>query len=186
MPNTGDFFGVALTVKKVEDCRLQFAISGLSLADTQSNMEILTFSQLRQGATNPYPIQWTGTGDDALDFNDLQDACSVCGFNSGIVYCSVGLPAKAQHVSFQAYRNLYLHCSSEAESVGPRGESSVILQVVVGTTTRVDIITLKESYTDAPVSLPTAISELRFQPKDVTGRTVDLEGHDMSFALVTR
>ena len=43
MPTTGDFFGVALTVTKVDDCRLQFAISGLSLADTDSNMEILTF-----------------------------------------------------------------------------------------------------------------------------------------------
>ena len=186
MPTTGDFVGVAITVAKVGDCRLQFDISGLSLADTDSHMEILTFSQLRLGATNPYPIQWTGTGTNAIDFNDLQDACSVCGFNSGIVYCSVGVPALAQHVSFQAYRNLYLHCSSEAESVGPRGESSIILQVVVGNTTRGDIITLNESYTAAPVSLPTAVSELRFQLKDVTGKNVDLEGHDMSFALATQ
>ena len=50
-------------------------------------MEILTFSQLRLGALSQ---AWTGTGADALDFNDLQDACSVCGFNSGIVYCVDG------------------------------------------------------------------------------------------------
>jgi len=116
----------------------------------------------------------------------LQDACSVCGFNQGSLNCVEGSPVTAQHVSFQAYRNLYLHCSSEAESVGPRGESSIILAVVVGNTTRGDIITLNESYTAAPVSLPTAVSELRFQLKDVTGKIVDLEGHDMSFALATQ
>jgi hypothetical protein len=116
----------------------------------------------------------------------MQDACSVCGFNSGIVLCADGAHSTSQHVYFQAYRNLYLHCSSEAESVGPRGESSIILAVVVGNTTRGDIITLNESYTAAPVSLPTAISELRFQLKDVTRKTVDLEGHDMSFALATQ
>ena len=102
------------------------------------------------------------------------------------MYCKEGLSAKAQHVSFQAYMNLYLHCSSEAESVGPRGESSIILSVVVGNTTRGDIITLNESYTAAPVSLPTAVSELRFQLKDVIGKNVDLDRHDMSFALVTK
>ena len=57
---------------------------------------------------------------------------------------------------------------------------------MVGNTTRGDIITLNESYTAAPVSLPTAVSELRFQLKDVTGKAVDLEGHDMSFALATQ
>jgi len=65
-------------------------------------------------------------------------------------------------------------------------KSSIILAVVVGNTTRGDIITLNESYTAAPVSLPTAVSELRFQLKDVTGKIVDLEGHDMSFALATQ
>ena len=50
-------------------------------------MEILTFSQLRLGALSQ---AWTGTGADALDFNDLQDACSVCGFNSGSLIVSKG------------------------------------------------------------------------------------------------
>ena len=68
----------------------------------------------------------------------------------------------------------------------PSRRISIILQVVVGNTTRGDIITLNESYTAAPVSLPTAVSELRFQLKDVTGKDVDLEGHDMSFALATQ
>ena len=65
---------------KIDDCRLRFTITGASLVDTGSGMEILTFSQLRLGALFQ---AWTGTGADALDFNDLQDACSVCGFNSG-------------------------------------------------------------------------------------------------------
>ena len=183
MPTTNDFLNSTVTVTKIDDCRLRFTITGASLVDTGSGMEILTFSQLRLGAL---PQAWTGTGADALDFNDLQDACSVCGFNQGSLNCVEGSPVTAQHVSFQAYRNLYLHCSSEAESVGPRGESSIILAVVVGNTTRGDIITLNESYTAAPVSLPTAVSELRFQLKDVTGKAVDLQGHDMSFALATQ
>jgi len=182
-PTTGDFVGAVLTVSKIGDSKLQLAIAGANIVDTASRVDILTFSQLRLGALF---LAWTGTGADALDFNDLQDACSVCGFNSGIVYCADGAHKTSQHVSFQAYRNLYLHCSSEAESVGPRGESSIILAVVVGNTTRGDIITLNESYTAAPVSLPTAVSELRFQLKDVTGKNVDLHGHDMSFALVTQ
>jgi hypothetical protein len=185
MPTTGDVVSAVLTVTKVGDAKLQLAIAGASLVDTASRIEILTFSQLRLGASWLNPA-WTGTGADALDFNDLQDACSVCGLNLGLVLCADGVHSTSQHVSFQAYRNLYLHCSSEAESVGPRGESSVILSVVVGNTTKGDIITLNESYTAAPVSLPTAISELRFQLKDVTGKTIDLEGNDMSFALVTQ
>ena len=146
-------------------------------------MELFTYAKLRQGALfDP----WNGTGNDALDFNDLQDACSVCGLNSGSLYCLGPALVTAQHVSFQPYRTLYLHCSSEAESVGPRGETSIILSVVTGNTVRGDIITLNESYTASPVSLPTAVSELRFQLRDVNGKTVDLEGHDMSFALVTQ
>ena len=78
----------------------------------------------------------------------------MCGSNSSIVYCAEGAHSTSQHVFFQAYRNLYLHCSSEAESVGPRGGSIIILSAVVGNTTRGDIITLNESYTAAPVSLP--------------------------------
>jgi hypothetical protein len=183
MPTTGDFVGAVITVTKIGDSKLQLAIAGANLVDTASRMEILTFSQLRLGALSQ---AWTGTGADALDFNDLQDACAVCGFNSGLVLCADGAFSLSQHVSFQAYRNLYLHCSSEAESVGPRGESSIILAVVVGNTTRGDIISLNESYPAAPVSLPTAVSELRFQLKDVTGKNVDLEGHDMSFALATQ
>ena len=182
MPTTGDFVGAVINVSKIGDSKLQLEIAGATLA-AGTRMDILTFSQLRLGALF---LPWTGIGGDALDFNDLQDACSVCGFNSGIVFCADGAFSLSQHVSFQAYRNLYLHCSSEAESVGPRGESSIILQVVVGNTTRGDIITLNESYTAAPVSLPTAVSELRFQLKDVTGKAVDLQGHDMSFALATQ
>ena len=182
MPTTGDFVGAVITVTKIGDSKLQLAIAKANIA-AGTRMDILTFSQLRLGALF---LPWTGTGVDELDFNDLQDACSVCGFNSHIMFCAGGAFALSQHVSFQAYRNLYLHCSSEAESVGPRGESSIILAVVVGNTTRGDIITLNESYTAAPVSLPTAVSELRFQLKDVTGKNVDLHGHDMSFALVTQ
>ena len=157
-----------VSVTTVDDCRLQLAIAGINLVGTASRMEILTSWQLQLGVLGE---AWTESGADALGFNDLQDACSVCGFNSGYVFCIEGLNTAAQHVSFQAYRNLYLHCSSEAESVGPRGEPSIILSVVVGNTTRSDIIRLNESYTAAPVSLPTAISALRFQLKDATGKT---------------
>ena len=87
MPTTNDFLNSTVTVTKIDDCRLRFTITGASLVDTGSGMEILTFSQLRLGALSQ---AWTGTGADALDFNDLQDACSVCGFNSGIVYCVDG------------------------------------------------------------------------------------------------
>ena len=48
MPNTNVFSSV--TVTKVDNCRLRFAITGASLVDTGSSMEILTFSQLRLGA----------------------------------------------------------------------------------------------------------------------------------------
>jgi hypothetical protein len=44
MPTTGDFVGVALTVTKIGDAKLQLAIAGASLVDTASRMEILTFS----------------------------------------------------------------------------------------------------------------------------------------------
>jgi hypothetical protein len=185
MPTTGDFVSAVLTVTKIGDSKLRIAIAGANLVGTATRVEILTFAQLRLGVSWLNPA-WTGTGADAIDFTDLQDACAVCGFNLGLAFCADSTHSTSQHVSFQAYRNLYLHCSSEAESIGPRGESSVILQVVVGNTTRGDIITLNESYTAAPVSLPTAVSELRFQLKDVTGKTIDLEGHDMSFALVAQ
>ena len=109
MPTTGDFVGAVLTVTKIGDSKSQLAIAGANLVDTASRIDILTFSQLRLGALSQ---AWTGTGADALGFNDLQDACSVCGFNSGIVYCADGAHKTSQHVSFQAYRNLYLHCSS--------------------------------------------------------------------------
>ena len=123
MPTTDDFLNSTVTVTKIDDCRLRVCNRwGFPCRHRQSGMEILTFSQLRLGALSQ---AWTGTGADALDFNDLQDACSVCGFNSGSLNCVEGSPVTAQHVSFQAYRNLYLHCSSEAESVGPRGESSI-------------------------------------------------------------
>ena len=171
--------GVQVT-KNADDSRLNFHVAGLTGA---SAMELLTFDQLRKGYLAP---AWTGTGTDALDYNDLQDACGVVGLNSGTMSCVGAATITGQHVSFQPYRTLYLHSSSEADSCGPRGENSIILSVVVGNTTRGDIITLNESYTASPVSLPTAVSELRFQLKDVNGTVVDLDGHDLSFALITQ
>ena len=66
---------------------MQLEIAGANLA-AGTRIDILTFSQLRLGALF---LPWTGTGADALDFNDLQDACSVCGFNSDLFFALVGL-----------------------------------------------------------------------------------------------
>ena len=49
MPTTGDFVSAVLTVTEIGDSKLQLAITGASLVDTASRMEILTFSQLRLG-----------------------------------------------------------------------------------------------------------------------------------------
>jgi hypothetical protein len=178
-PSTAPFAGT-VAVNVVGNSRLSFEVTGLPITTT---MELVTFDALRLGFLD---FPWTGAGADALDFGDLQDACGVVGVNTDTAICAGPATVTCQHVSFQPYRTLYLHCSSEAESIGPRGENSIILSVVVGNTVRGDIITLNESYTASPVSLPSAVSELRFQLKDVNGATIDLEGHDMSFALITQ
>ena len=81
MPTTGAFLNASVSVTMVEGGRLRLAIAGMKLG-TSSSMEILTGWQLRLGSLGE---AWTGTGANALDFNDVQDACSVCGFNSGLV-----------------------------------------------------------------------------------------------------
>jgi hypothetical protein len=175
------FPGTTINVTpSAEDDRFNFNVVGLT---GPSAMELLTFDELRKGYLT---IPWTGIGVDALDFNDLQDGCGVVGLNSGTKHCIGAGTITGQHVSFQPYRTLYLHSSSESDSVGPRGETSIILSVVVGNTVRGDLITLNESATASPIAMPTAVSELRFQLRDVNGKNVDLEGHDMSFALIVQ
>ena len=44
MPTTNDFLNSTVTVTKIDDCRLRFTLTGASLVDTGSGMEILTFS----------------------------------------------------------------------------------------------------------------------------------------------
>ena len=106
--------------------------------------------------------------------------------NQGTLEC-IGVTEKTgQLVDFQAYRTIYIHASGEADSVGPRGESSIILSVVCGNTTKGDVLTLNESYTAAPIALPIAMSQMTFSVRDVRGKLIDLQGHDVSFALITQ
>ena len=178
-PGTGAWANTTVTCVAVGQ-KLKFGVTGLVAF---SALEILTYDQIRTGKLTE---AWTGTGVDALDFSDAQEACAVLGVNQGTLECIGATEKTGQLVDFQAYRTIYIHASGEADSVGPRGEGSIILSVVVGNSTKGDIVTLNESYTAAPVSLPIAVSQMTFSVRDVRGKLLDLQGHDVSFALVTQ
>ena len=66
MPTTNDFLNSTVTVTKIDDCRLRFTLTGASLVDTGSGMEILTFASLgwvrcpRRGPEQEQ-MHWTST-----------------------------------------------------------------------------------------------------------------------------
>ena len=135
---------------------------------------------------------WNGVApaNKQINANDLRDAGAVTGFTLGAILQQSGpqvLVKATEAVNTQPYGQLFLRSSlgDGYSAIGPDGSSDIIRRIVMPTS--LNNLTIDQHglpHDSVPVGNNGELTSLSFRLTDVFGRTVDTNGHAISFSII--
>jgi hypothetical protein len=164
---------------------------GIYVATYNTNSNTITIT-----SNNMYFKIWTDqellqstifTGLNVFNLNSVNEVLQVYGLYTGGIngYVAPGVGFQTGFLNLLNYQDLYITSTNlgNFQSMGPRGESTVLRKVMVNVAWGFSIID-KESYaTDFLSCSKISLSTLDFQLRDVRGNIVPLHGANMSFSI---
>jgi hypothetical protein len=121
--------------------------------------------------------------------DSIHTANKICGFLglTGILADSVSSPAYGDSVvDCLAYHQVFIHANFglPGESIGPNGEGSIVRRVVVTAPPSGLIVDRFTTSWDFIKVGARSLREMSFRIADIDGRTIDTNGHHVSFSVI--
>jgi len=156
--------------------------------DTTATFHIYPTAWLKANSVTWNTNSFAGGGP-TIDKNNLMDAGSVTGFATGASILSGSVSATvtpADVVNCQPYHQLFLRSSlgNGYDAIGPDGSSDICRRIVCQVPLN-DIIVDQHGLPGDSVTIGSReISSLSFTLTDCFGKTVDTNGHHISFSII--
>ena len=156
----------------------------LHITHTNANlyMEIITKETLGMGFMTP---AWSGTGADALNYANPQDANHVIGNNFLQSPVTTGLTLITSVVDMTPFKTLFLESNLNSQAYGPLGQSNYVRKLNVTGTVGDLVYDVSPNEIDYLI-LPRVLDRLEFRLVDPGGHKVDLQGHRLSLSLIIK